>query len=135
MTFTYGLDFTSPITQLRLEIGDTSPVPGFGVRPDGSCYQDEELQYFLTREGDIVGCAAAAVCEALAVAWTNVGTTTIGPLSEQHILTAGKYADRAKALRDMYGHGAALPTDGANSLTVGSLDLGFQASDDTTEGW
>lgn len=135
MTFTYGLTFENPIAQLRLEIGDTSPVPGFGVRPDGSCFQDEELQYFLTREGDTVGCAAAAVCEALAVAWTNVGTTTLGSISEQHISTAGKYADRAKALREMYGYGAALPTDGANSLSVGSLDLGFQTSDDGTEAW
>ncbi|HRF49101.1 MAG TPA: hypothetical protein PLC98_15825 [Anaerolineales bacterium] len=134
MSFSYSLALEDPISQVRLEIGDTSPVPGSGPKPDGSCYQDEEIAYFLRREGDIVGCAAAALCEALARAWASIGTTTIGQISEQHISTAGKYADQAKLLRAQYGYGAVLPTDGGNSLSVGTIDLGFQAAD-TGEGW
>lgn len=135
MSFSYGLDLTDPISQLRLEIGDVSPVPGAGVRPDGTCYQDEELSYFLTREGNVVGCAAAALCEALAVAWTSIGTTVIGPMSEQHISTAGKFADRAKLLRSQYGYGAAVVSSASTSLSVGTLDLGFQTGDDGVEEW
>lgn len=135
MTFTYDLTtLADPISQLRLEIGDTSPVPGAGVKPDGTCYQDQELTYFLTREGDIVGCAAAAVCEALARAWSSIGQISLGQISETHISTASKWADQAKLLRSQYGYGAALPTDNGSSLTVGSLDLGFQAYD-SNEGW
>ena len=128
MSFTYSLDLTDSISQLRLEIGDTSPEKGMGVKPGGDYYHDGELSYFLTKEGNSVGCAAAAVCEALAVAWSKVASTSVGPLSEQQDTIAAKYAAQGRALRDQYGYGNAAAL-GSTGLQVGVLNLGFMSDD------
>jgi len=132
MSFTYALALTDDISKLRLEIGDTSPEAGAGVKPDGNYYHDEELTYFLTKEGGSLGCAAAALCEALSIAWTKVASASVGPLSEQQGETAAKYAARGATLREQFGWGNA-EVIGTETLQVGVLNLGFMATDSGDE--
>ena len=132
MSFTYSLDFADDISKLRLEIGDTSPETGMGVKPGGAYYHDQELTYFLTKEGS-VGCAAAAVCEALAVSWNKVASASVGPLSEQQGEIAAKYAKSAAALRDQFGYGNTAATSASSTLTTGVINLGFMADDSTSD--
>lgn len=131
MGFTYHLALTDTISQLRLEIGDTSPESGQGVKPDGNYYHDEELTYFLTKEGSL-GCAAAAVCEALARAWTKIASASVGPLSEQQGEIAAKFSAQARTLRDQYGYGDTAMTTSAG-LTAGVINHGFAEIDSTDE--
>lgn len=131
MSFSYSLDLTDSISQLRLEIGDTSPENGAGVKPNGAYLHDEELNYFINKEGS-VGCAAAAVCEALSRLWSSVASTSVGPLSEQQGENAAKWDARAKALRDQFGYGDTAAATG-KTLATGVIRLGFMASDSTDE--
>jgi hypothetical protein len=102
MSFTYNL--ATDTGKVRLEVGDVTN--GAGVRPDGSNLEDEELAVWLTREGSVMR-AAAAACEALSRQWAAVANTSSGPLREDSGEVAGKWAHRAKELRDAYGHGDA----------------------------
>ena len=100
MSFTYSL--TTDTGKVRLEIGDVTS--GAGIRPDGSDLQDEEIAVWLTREGNVMRTVAAA-CEALSRQWSVIADTQSGPLSESAGAVAGKWAERAKALRNVYGFG------------------------------
>ncbi len=100
MSFTYNL--SNDTGKVRLEIGDVTS--GAGVRPDGSNLSDEEIAVWLTREGTAMR-AAAAACEAMSRQWAIVANTASGPLREDADSVAGKWAQRAKELREAYGHG------------------------------
>ena len=84
------------IGAVRLELGDTKF--GAGVKPDGSNFSDEELQYFVDQaEGDVNG-AVGCACRSLAKQWTNVANVTVGPRKEELGKVAGEWATRAKEL-------------------------------------
>jgi hypothetical protein len=100
MAFTY--DLTTDTGKFRLELGDTTA--GAGIRPDGSNLQDEEIAVWLSREGGVMR-AVAAACEALSRQWSIIADTSSGPLSESAGAVAGKWAERARGLRDAYGFG------------------------------
>ena len=100
MTFTYDLGSSDAaivtISEVRLELGDTSS--GAGVRPDGSNFSDEELQYFIDQaDGDVEG-AVGRACSSLAKQWTVVANITVGPRKEELGKVAGEWAARAKEL-------------------------------------
>lgn len=99
MSFSY--DLTTDIGQMRLELGDT--LKGSGVRPDGCNFSNEELKFWLDREGHVMR-AVAAACESLARQWSSSTTVTVGPYSETLSLIQGNWADRAKNLRTLYGN-------------------------------
>jgi hypothetical protein len=96
--FTY--DLSTDVGKVRLEIGDTEA--GKGVKPNNGNLSDEELQYWVSREGHVMR-AVAAACEALARMWSSSTTISIGPHSETLSLIAGMWDDRAKKLRAVYG--------------------------------
>jgi hypothetical protein len=98
MTFTYNLASADAtllaISKVRLELGDT--VLNAGVRPDGSNLLDEEIRVWLTEESDDVSQTVARAASALANAWTNVASITVGPRREELGAIAKAWADRAK---------------------------------------
>jgi hypothetical protein len=102
MAFTY--DLTTDTGKVRLELGDTTGDGRGGVRPDGQNLQDEEIAVWLSREGGVMR-AVAAACEALSRQWSIIADTSSGPLSESAGAVAGKWAERARGLRDAYGFG------------------------------
>ena len=76
MAFTYDLTLTGDslaISQIRLEIGDTSDATDAGVKPDGANFADDEIQYFYDSEGDSVLGGAAHACEVLSRMWAGAG--------------------------------------------------------------
>lgn len=101
MAFTYDLGSANAgllnISKVRLEIGDT--VSGVGVRPDGSNLSNEEIQTWLTAEGDDVMLAAARACDALARMWSTVGNEKVGPLSISLSQVSERFEKQAVALR------------------------------------
>ena len=101
MSFTY--DISTDIGKVRFEIGDD--VENTGVKPSGSNLSDEEIQMLLTREVS-VGCAAAAVCEALSRMYARFVDLSVGPRREALNQASQAYADRGKELRAEYGGGA-----------------------------
>lgn len=103
---------STDIGKVRLEIGDT--VEDKGPRPNGANLTDDELQYWITREGHVMR-AVAAACEALARMWSSSTTISIGPHSETLSLIAGMWDDRAKKLRAVYGD---TPDDEIASVVV-----------------
>lgn len=102
-------DPSSKIGQLRLEIGDTRQ--GFGVRPDGSNFDDTELQVWLDREGHVMRAAAAAL-EALARTWAKEVDMRMGPRSESASQASTAYLKAALALRGVWGDTPGAATDG-----------------------
>lgn len=76
MPVSYNLNSPDPliqkISQVRLELGD-QPSRGnrpTGVRPDHVNFDDEEILFWLTREGSVFG-AVIAACEALSREWAS----------------------------------------------------------------
>ncbi len=116
MTFTYVL--TTDLGKIRLELGDTSSATGMGVKPDGTNLTDEEIQVWLTREGSVLG-AAAAACEALARMWARIADVGIGQRRESLGQVAKAWAEQAKSLRIQSGGGG----------------VSFSASLDRTDGF
>lgn len=108
MAFTY--DLTTNRGAVRLALNDT--VSGTGPRPDGSNFTDAEIDYFLTTAGSDVDAAVARACQALALAWANVASITVGPRSEQYGDIAERYAQRAASI-------------GNSTLTAGYVSLAF----------
>jgi len=75
MTWTY--DITNDIGKVRLLISDTNIVPVTNAH-----FSDEELQYFLTANGDDVNLAAAMALEAWAASFSaSVDSERIGDYS------------------------------------------------------
>jgi hypothetical protein len=112
MSFTY--DLATDIGKVRLELGDADET---GIRPNGLHFSDEELQVWLSREGGVMR-AVAAACEALSRQWSVIADTSSGPLSESAGAVAGKWAERAKGLRDAYGYG---DTNSAGGVFAGGF--------------
>ena len=85
-TFTY--DPNTDIGRVRFEISDhidASVNPGAGVRPDGSNFCDEDIQYYLDlNDGSILG-AAHNLLVVLATAYATQATETeLGPFRESY---------------------------------------------------
>lgn len=106
--FTY--DLTTNVGKVRLLVGDT--VQDSGVRPDGSNFTDDEIDYFLDAEGDSIDMATARACDVLATQWANVADLSVGPRRESLSQVAERYAERAKQLR-------------SGSLSAGYITLDF----------
>jgi hypothetical protein len=104
MTFTYRLDSSDTtevaIAAVRLEVGDNDDDRG--IKPDGANYTDEEIAYILAQEDDIVGRAAARICEQMATAWASVPRTMFGSLFDPRAITRN-FRFRAAELRKEYG--------------------------------
>ncbi len=111
MSFTYNL--ANSIGQVRLNLGDK--VQDAGLLPGKVNFSDEELAYFLTKEGNSVMRAVAAACEMLATAWSaEKSSVTVGPASYAG-QQAASFQARADKLRAQYGSGesAAATVDNA----------------------
>lgn len=116
MAFTY--DLTTSRGAVRLALNDT--VSGTGPRPDGTNFTDAELDYFLTTAGSDVDAAVARACQALALAWANVASITVGPRSEQYGNISAAYAARAAFI-------------GSSTLTAGYVSLTFAEVADSND--
>lgn len=115
MTFTYSL--SSNIGKVRLLLGDTTD--NSGPRPDGSNFEDDELDFFLELEGESVDLATARACEVLATQWAAVADLTVGPRKESLSQIAVRFAERARELR-------------STVVVPGYVSMGFaQVSDGT----
>ncbi len=68
MTFTN--DLSNAIGQVRYHLGDD--VSGSGVKPDGTNFTDEQIEYALSANGQSVKAAAAELCGGLATRWAVV---------------------------------------------------------------
>lgn len=126
MGFTF--DLSTDNGALRLEIGDT--VAGAGVKPDGSNFDDAELQYLIDREGSVMR-AAAAACEILARSWARVANISVGSRREDFGAVAEQWAKQAKTLREQYGSASGSVT--AFSVGVKRND-GYAAAGATLDG-
>lgn len=105
MAFTYNLSDTDldakHISQIRLEVGDTSQDRG--IKPDGTNYTDEEILHIYNNEDEVVGRAAARICEQQATAWSSVPRTMFGSLMDpRHV--GRNYMRQAETLRRQYGY-------------------------------
>lgn len=112
---TITVDLTTPVGQVRLEIGDDDATEGHGKRPDGTNLSDAAIQLWLTRaatyqatsDGQVL-LAAAYACEQLARDWATVSNVTAPNRSESAGDVAAKWAARAKELREQLA--ARVPT-------------------------
>jgi hypothetical protein len=116
MAFTYRLESSDTrevaIAQIRLEVGDQNSDRG--IKPDGDNYSDEEIWHIYTAlEGQLIGRAAARICEQQATAWSSVPRTMFGSLFDPRHVGRGFMA-RAKDLRRQYG----TTTLGSTSFSV-----------------
>lgn len=103
--FTYRLDSGDQqeliIAKVRLEVGDTSEERG--IKPDGSNYSDSEIWYIYNEEDEVVGRAAARICEQQATAWSSVPRTMFGSLFDpRHV--GRNFMRLAERLRRQYGY-------------------------------
>lgn len=98
MAFTY--DLATDIGKLRLNLGDKTANKG--PLPDQSNFSDEELQSLLTQEGNVMR-AVAAACEVLATIWSAVSDSQSSGDQSESFGQAGRFRDRAAALRSQYG--------------------------------
>ena len=96
-------DLSTPIGQIRLEIGDATLSP-LGICPNGDNFSDEQILYFYSSEGDHVGRAAARACEILSRMYAVQPTSTrLGP--EMQSQKSSEYFDSlAKHLRSLHGY-------------------------------
>ena len=104
MTFTYRLDSSDTnevaIAAIRLELGDANPDRG--IKPDAENYTDEEIIYVYNQEDQLIGRAAARICEQQATAWSNVPRTMFGSLYDPRAV-ARNFRFRAAQLRQEHG--------------------------------
>lgn len=117
MSFTYVI--ASEIGQVRMEIGDTVYLTG--VLPDGNNLTDEEVQYYLTREGGAMP-AVAGICEMLATRFSGLADVAIGPRRESMSQVSKAYAERAKKLRIQYGGNSGKAFSATPNRTDGFAD-------------
>lgn len=97
--FTYQLDSDdagiAAVSRLRLEIGDNREDDG--VLMDGSNFSDEELAYYLGKNGDDIGAAVTELCSVLARHWSRAADVAVGPRRESLSQVATAWQERAKA--------------------------------------
>jgi hypothetical protein len=118
MSLPFAYDPTTDLGKVRLEIGDTDQ--GEGVKPSGGNYSDEELQVWLTREGNVMR-AAAAACEALAVTWAREVDVRLGPRSESASQASAAFAKQAARLRNLWGDTPTAASDGGGMNVYATL--------------
>lgn len=100
MSFSY--DPSTDVGRVRTEIGDTSLDAG--ILPDGVNFSNEEIQGYLTAEGDHVMRAVAHASEVAARRWAIVPTSaSLGPESHRRD-TAAFFRTEAQRLRAIYGY-------------------------------
>lgn len=133
MPFNYNVD--TDVGKVRFEIGDT--VSGSGILPDGSNFQDEEIDTILTDEGSI-GRASARLLEVAANRYAGLVDITVGPRRERLSQAAEGFAKRAEAMRDEHGGGAAktvsasvIRVDGFSKRTAS--DISVDATDEFSD--
>jgi hypothetical protein len=103
--FTYRLDSgdlrEQTIAKIRLEVGDNNEERG--IKPEGTNYSDAELWHIYSEEGQIVGRAAAKICEMQAISWSSIPRTMFGSLFDpRHV--GRNYMRLAKDLRRQHGY-------------------------------
>lgn len=109
MTFTYNLsdddETKALVSKVRLEIGDVTE--GMGVRPNraNSNFSDEEIEHWLSEEGNDPMLAAARACDALASAWSLIVNETNGPRKVEYGKVAQEFRTHADRLKSTYGRG------------------------------
>lgn len=102
--FPFTYDLTTPVGQIRLEIGDTVQGTGNGVKPPGlDNFSNDELTHFYSSEGSVLA-AAARACEVLARMWARSGTAVrIRDYSIDSREKAKEFRELAKELRQRSG--------------------------------
>lgn len=118
-------DISTPVGQIRLEIGDSTEGDGYGVKPPAlSNFSDDELTYFYTHANNDVLTAAARACEVLARMWAGAGQNVrIRDYSINTTQRAEHYRNLANDLRlgagTLYRSGSAPTTkaDGYSNST------------------
>ena len=88
MTCTFTYDPTNDIGKVRREINDTKDAtqfPGQGIKPDGTNFCDEDIQYYLDENnGSVIG-AAHNLLIVLATAYATQATEVeLGPYRESY---------------------------------------------------
>lgn len=135
MSFSY--DLSTPVGQIRLEIGDVTEGDGYGVKPPAlSNFTDDELTYFHTSESNDVLSAAARACEVLARMWAGAGQNVrIRDYSINTTQRAEHYRSLANDLRQRAGtlfQSGAAPTTKSDGY---SNDENSQAVEPASEYW
>lgn len=134
MTFTYALNSTNEttvlISEVRLELGDS--VYNQGVKPDNTNLQDEEIQKWLTDEGNDVMLACIRACGALARMWAKVTDLSEGGRSESGSKISAMWAAMRDDLIKQYGTPSTM-TGGSFSVSPIKADGYHVHSADWTE--
>lgn len=100
MSFTYNP--ATDLGQVRTEIGDT--VLNDGILPNKVNFSNEEIEGYLSSEGDHVMRAVAHAFEVASRRWAIVPTeSSLGPESRKRD-TAGFFRAEAQRLRALYGY-------------------------------
>ncbi len=119
MAFSY--DVSTPLGQLRLEIGDT--ILDAGPRPGGLNYSDAELNVVLApviTAGNGYNLAVSRVLRRLANEWSRQANISIGEYSAQYASVAENYRKQAAAWETTIDTTGAGVTGG---ITVGTMTL------------
>lgn len=105
MGFTYDLSATGnalTISKIRLLAGDSRATP-YGLRPNGTNFDDAEVLFALGEEANINGRAAALLLEIAANEWSSgPENVRVGEHWEAG-LQASRLRKRAEDLRRRYG--------------------------------
>ena len=82
MSFSYDTNLSANRDILRREIGDLTENDG--PRPGAANFSNEELDYYLTANGDHIGRSATRLLYLLAIEWAAyAGRAQIGTITEQ----------------------------------------------------
>ncbi len=127
MTFTYNVTPSTDLDLIRLTIGDN--VEDTGVKPNGTNYSDEEINFFLSKEGNNPNKTVARLYENLATLYATYVDTKIGSRDEKLSKVADNYIKLAAKWRDDYGYG-----DTSTALVTGFVTRVDGYSDDITAG-
>jgi hypothetical protein len=107
MAWNYDIALTAARDQVRLIIGDTD-----GTDPQ---LQDEEINFLLTDNGDVVNRAALACCEALQAKYARMVDTKVDGLQEGAGERIAHYSLLIAQLRAKLARGGIRPLMGGQS--------------------
>lgn len=95
------------ISRLRLEMGDNRQDDG--VLPDGGNFSDEELGYYLAKNGNDVSLTAGELCGVLARQWSSAADVAVGPRRESLSQVAEAWEKRAASAGGIRAFFARIP--------------------------
>ena len=102
MAATY--DLTTNVGKVRFKLGESAST---GVLPDSDArFDDGEIEFMLSEEGDDVNRATAYGFEILAQRWSQVVNIWVGPRREELSAIAERHKASAQALRAQFGSAA-----------------------------